>query len=600
MTQSGLVARRPALDPEGRSFIEVQFPVSKLSKESYKERKAGPDQTLTGLGKWWGRKPLVLVRAIILGLILPATDDPETDRDVFLALMTMDDDGLTNRLRNSLPARTVYESLRSSDGESAFEIQEAAVKWTRSISAVERSSLQRRAFLAMGYDRRLEQCRCPEQIEGPSVSSWKKINEHLGTHATNLPDFVMELGERRFGHVPRVADVFSGGGSIPYEAARIGCDASASDLNPVAAMLTWGALNIVGGGDEVTRRISRAQLSVFAEMQDQINEWGIERNEEGMVADAFLYCVEVKDPVTAWSIPLAPSWVIGQGTKTIARLVPDPANKRFDIEIKQGVSAPEVVQAAGEGTSRDGVRSPVDVNGNWLPVEKRLTTSVDQVRGATKLRQWANEDLVPRREDVFQERLYCIRWVHPSNGQRYFRALNEYDLKREIMVLDLLRERFGEWQSKGFIPSRAIEPGAKTAEPIRTRGWTHWHHLFNPRQLLTTGLLLSQTERRTSELEERVAMLLAVGRAADWNSRLSRWHSGAANEKGEQTFYNQALNTLDNYSARTSQSLRTTFFGSAKSSKIKGSKQIDLSDARRCSVDVDIAITDPGYGDVIL
>lgn len=45
------------------TFIETQFPVSKLSKESYKERMGNSSQTLTGLGKWWGRKPLVLVRA---------------------------------------------------------------------------------------------------------------------------------------------------------------------------------------------------------------------------------------------------------------------------------------------------------------------------------------------------------------------------------------------------------------------------------------------------------------------------------------------------------------------------------------------------------
>ena len=43
-----------------QAFIEAQFPVSKLSKESYKERKANYSQTLTGLGKWWGRKPLIL------------------------------------------------------------------------------------------------------------------------------------------------------------------------------------------------------------------------------------------------------------------------------------------------------------------------------------------------------------------------------------------------------------------------------------------------------------------------------------------------------------------------------------------------------------
>ena len=34
-----------------------------------------------------------------------------------------------------------------------------------------------------------------------------------------------------------------------------------------------------------------------------------------------------------------------------------------------------------------------------------------------------------------------------------------------------------------------IEPGAKTDEPIRTRGWTYWHHLFNPRQLLVSVLI---------------------------------------------------------------------------------------------------------------
>lgn len=66
------------------SFIEVQFPVSKLSKECYKERKANAGQTLTALGSYWkGRKPLILVRATVLGLLLPATGDPDRDRDVF-------------------------------------------------------------------------------------------------------------------------------------------------------------------------------------------------------------------------------------------------------------------------------------------------------------------------------------------------------------------------------------------------------------------------------------------------------------------------------------------------------------------------------------
>ena len=68
-------------------------PIARLSAESYKERKANNGQTLTRLGKWWGRKPLVLVRAAILGMLMPASADARRDREVFLQLLTMDDDG---------------------------------------------------------------------------------------------------------------------------------------------------------------------------------------------------------------------------------------------------------------------------------------------------------------------------------------------------------------------------------------------------------------------------------------------------------------------------------------------------------------------------
>jgi putative DNA methylase len=74
---------------------------------------------------------------------------------------------------------------------------------------------------------------------------WDEINAHLGTEAHCLPELVEQLGIMRFGHRPGVADTFCGGGSIPFEAARIGCDVYASDLNPIACMLTWGALHIL-------------------------------------------------------------------------------------------------------------------------------------------------------------------------------------------------------------------------------------------------------------------------------------------------------------------------------------------------------------------
>src|SRR6516162_1233091 len=77
---------------DATSFIEAQFPVGRLSAEAYKERDAGQGQTLTALGSYWkGRKPLILARAVVLGALLPASDDAASDLDIFLKLTAMDD-----------------------------------------------------------------------------------------------------------------------------------------------------------------------------------------------------------------------------------------------------------------------------------------------------------------------------------------------------------------------------------------------------------------------------------------------------------------------------------------------------------------------------
>ncbi|MDP2734815.1 MAG: DUF1156 domain-containing protein, partial [bacterium] len=192
------------------TFIETQFPVSKLSKESYKERKANNSQTLTGLGKWWGRKPLVLLRAALLGLLLPASEDPKKDREIFLTLMTMDEEGLWRRRRGNIPAAEVYEYATATEREAYFTCKGDKWQWKKSAGRDGREHMQRRTFNRMGYDAKLAHCLRPEEIDGPSPEAWKEINAHLGTGVQSLPELVKELGMRRFGHVPRVGDAFCG------------------------------------------------------------------------------------------------------------------------------------------------------------------------------------------------------------------------------------------------------------------------------------------------------------------------------------------------------------------------------------------------------
>jgi len=221
------------------------------------------------------------------------------------------------------------------------------------ITQLQKQELQQIIFNTFSYDEKLEYGDRPEQTSGASPKAWEEINAHLHTNAENLPQLIQQLGERQFGHTPRVGDAFCGGGSIPFEAARIGCEVYASDLNPVAALLTWAALNIVGGGEEVAQQVREAQRQVYDAVDQQITAWGIEHNEQGWRADAYLYCNETKCPECGWMVPLAPSWVIGEKTLTVAKLQPDEENQRFEIIIESDVSASEMKTAKAAGTVKD-------------------------------------------------------------------------------------------------------------------------------------------------------------------------------------------------------------------------------------------------------
>ncbi len=586
------------------SFIETQFPVSRLSKESYKERKANYSQTLTGLGKWWGRKPLVLVRAVILGLLMPASDDPRKDREVFLALLTMDDEGLRRRKSRNIPLKEMYRRFGEDERPRWFTRTSTAdapkLKATKAVGKREaRAQMQALLFERMSYDEKLRWCDRPEHLDGPSPEAWEAINAHLGTSAASLSELVRELGERRFGRVPRVGDAFCGGGSVPFEAARIGCEAYGSDLNPVAALLTWGALNIVGGGEKVAKEVRAAQKAVFQAVDAQVTEWGIEHDEHGWRADAFLYCTETKCPECGWRVPLAPSWVIGEKTRTVAKLRPDAANQRFDIDIRSGENRAALAAARAAGT----VRSSRLECPNCHASTPMAAIRGDQRGGGGRgygLRQWTNDDLVPRPVDVFQERQYCVRWRSPGDDPVVeYRAVAEADLRREAEALRLLEERFADWQASGYIPGRAITPGDETTRLMRERGWTHWHHLFNPRQLLFAGAFVQQiVERADLSMKQRQALALVLARCLNFNSRLTRWVDNAANEKGADTFANQALNTLLVYVTRPWPRMATIVTQRLAVSRVAESHVRPL-DARANSWSADVWVTDPPYADAV-
>ncbi len=314
------------------------------------------------------------MRAVVLGLLMPKSQDAERDRDIFLKLMLMDESGLLKRRKpfdKKLVAR-VKELLPESRWSRAIGLTDKGYGWALRSGDPVREEVEVEAFAKMGRDEKLRNCVRPEELSESALDDvWDDVNAHLGTRAHSLSELIGELGERRFGHRPRVGDPFCGGGSIPFEAARIGCDVYASDLNPIACLLTWGALNIVGGTAETRDKIAAAQKEIVAKVDAEIVKLGFEH--DGGEHDLRLpldaptswphgYKVKKQQvvepgeppysaicPVTGWRVPMIGTLQVQWKTRTILELVPDAKNRTYRIAARSQVDD-ETWAAAAQGT----------------------------------------------------------------------------------------------------------------------------------------------------------------------------------------------------------------------------------------------------------
>jgi putative DNA methylase len=592
------------------SLIERLWPTQQISVEAQKERKAVSGQTLTALGSYWkGRKPLVLVRACVLASILPATGDDEADLAIFELLVGMSDEQITDRFKTA-PTADEIRTYGTSSQQAALLDEDDAGARLKKLPKTLRVDLMSGVLARMPYQTRVEKLLRPEEVAEEALTGTRmaKVNRHLGTTAKTLAELVEQIGVKRFGHRPRIGDTFCGGGSIPFEAARLGCDVDASDLNPIASMLTWGALNIVGASPERRVAIKRAQAEVADAVDAEIKSLGIEHDERGNRAKAYLYCLEVRCPQTGWHVPILPSFAISKRKNIIASLVPDHARKSFAIKIISGVSAAEV-EAAEHGTYRNG-NLTYEIDGETYATPIRVIRG-DGPESGNALRPWNKSDIEPHADDIFRERLYCIQWitadtVDDHRQETFFAAPTKADLAREAHVETIVRENLSAWQDQGLVPDMAIEPGEKTDEPMRTRGWTYWHHLYKPRHL-HIGALIKKHIRSIDDPVIEGALYVFFARALDYMSKLTQWLTRFKKEGSEggfadavnHVFYNQALNTFYNYGARSSVGVLDTFCQSVADCEISTTTTVTSAPAKAVASADDIYITDPPYADAI-
>ena len=432
-----------------KKLIEVALPLDAINAAAAREKSIRHGHPST-LHLWWARRPLAAARAVIFAQMV---DDPSAQPDLF---------------------RT--EADRDRERERLFRLIEELVKWENTTN-----------------ERVLQQAR--DEI----WASWRRTCADNADHPRAAELFSPDV-------LPAFHDPFAGGGALPLEAQRLGLEAHASDLNPVAVLINKAMIEIPPkfAGQAPVNPASREEKGLIerawkgaqglAEDVRYYGQWMRDEAErrighlypqaeiaEEMVRErpdlkrykgrkltviAWLWARTVKSPNPAFAdvdVPLTSTFMLStkKGKEAYVEPVIEGRGYRFAVKVGQ----PEDVDAAKRGTKAGGSGSPFLclMSGTPMPFNYLRSEAKSGRMGARLMAVVAEGD----------------------RGRVYLTPTSEHEAIAEAAE--------PKWTPDTNLPERAL--GFRVQE----YGMNKWRALFTPRQLvaLTTfsDLVVEAMER---------------------------------------------------------------------------------------------------------
>ncbi len=282
-----------------RVLLEEWLPAAAVGIECMRENSVGLHPPPNRLHVWWARRPLTVSRAAVLGSLLPA----DFDRCIFEQLLGFYAPGETI-LQNALK----LENNRDSE-------------------------------------KRIPNPHGPRAFSNTvPLKAYKRLEE-------TLQDF--------WGDSPLILDPMAGGGSIPLEAARMGIDVMANELNPVACVILEVTLNLaIEYGttlEQKTRKWAKIWYERFKKRMAPFYA------STGVVPPwTYIYARTVPCPDTGYPTPLVPDWHLlkpKSGRRLAAVPVVDKNRGTWTVEIREvgtragQVKPPQPTYKGGKGIS---------------------------------------------------------------------------------------------------------------------------------------------------------------------------------------------------------------------------------------------------------
>jgi putative DNA methylase len=494
-----------------KKLIEVALPLEAINAASAREKSIRHGHPST-LHLWWARRPLAAARAVIFAQMV---DDPSGYPDLF-------------------PTEKAQEKER----QRLFRIIEELVKWENTTNET-----------------------VLQQARDEIWRSWRRTCAENADHPR-----AKELFDRH--QLPAFHDPFAGGGALPLEAQRLGLEAYASDLNPVAVLINRAMIEIpprFAGSPPVNPK-ARAEKSLLAK------EW---KGAQGLAEDVRYYG----------------KWMRDEAEKRIGHLYP-----RVEVTAQMAADRPDLKPYVGRQLTviawlwARTVRCPNPACGHQMPMIRSFWLSTKPARpvyfdpvvhrAEGRVRFAISSTGHPRKETTNASAAECLFCGRPLRKPELREQASNYGMG----VVPLVVVCEGE-NRRLYLPAEAsVAPTVPEVDPhtanqgiTNDRRWfspplyglPRYRDLFTPRQLATLTTLSTLVEFARAEvldaarragfggddlpLDEGGAgalayadsvatyLALAVSRTANYCSTVCSWHSGAKYETVTSTFGRQAI-----------------------------------------------------------
>ena len=384
-----------------KKLIEVALPLDAINRAAAYEKMPGIGPHPRGLHLWWARRPLAAARAVIFAQMV---DDPSGYVDVLLS-DPKKRRAAARELKERVAAHAAKRALARDDG-----IAEPQPTLEEVIAEQERDRL-----FAIIEELVLWENTTNEEVLEPARreiwQSWRRACAENAAHPR-----ATEIFDRH--KLPGFHDPFAGGGALPLEAQRLGLEAHASDLNPVAVLINKAMIEIPPkfAGQAAVNPAVRQEKNLIergwtgvqglAEDVRYYGQWMRDEAEkrighlypkveitEKMVAErpdlerykgrkltviAWLWARTVKSPNPAFAdveVPLASTFMLSTKKGKEAYVEPVIEGRGYRFSVKVGKPLDPVAAKAGTKLSRGAnfqcVMSGTPMTGDYIKAEGR-------------------------------------------------------------------------------------------------------------------------------------------------------------------------------------------------------------------------------------